>query len=45
MYKRKLEKYNNKTSIVIREHSEQKEQCISEYYKDYNLQSMNLNMT
>ena len=45
MYKRKLKKHNNKASIVIREHSEQKKQCISEHYKDYDLQLMNLNMT
>ena len=45
MYKRKLEKCNNKASIMIREHSEQKEQHISEYYKDYDLQSINLDIT
>ena len=45
MYERKLKKYNNKASIVIEEHSEQKKQHISEHYKDYDLQSMNLNMT
>ena len=45
MYKRKLKKHNNKASIVIRECSEQKKQCTSEHYKDYNLQSMNLDMT
>ena len=45
MYERKLEKYNNKASIVIEECSEQKKQCISEHYKDYDLQSMNLDTT
>ena len=45
MYERKLKKHNNKASIVIEEHSEQKEQHISEYYKDYSLQSMNLDIT
>ena len=45
MYERKLKKYNNKVSIVIEECSEQKEQCISEHYKDYDLQSMNLDVT
>ena len=45
MYERKLKKHNNKASIVITEHSEQKEQHISEHYKNYNLQSMNLDMT
>ena len=44
MYKRKLKKHNNKVSIVIEECLEQKKQHISEYYKDYNLQSMNLDM-
>ena len=44
MYKRKLKKYNNKASIVIRECLEQKKQHISKHYKDYNLQSMNLDM-
>ena len=44
MYKRKLKKCNNKTSIVIKEHSEQKKQCISDYYKDYDLQLINLDM-
>ena len=45
IYKRKLKKCNNKASIVIEEQSEQKKQHISEHYKDYNLQSMNLDMT
>ena len=45
MYKRKLKKHNNKASIIVREQSEQKEQCISEHYKNYDLQSMNLDMT
>ena len=45
MYERKLKKCNNKASIVIEECSEQKKQHISEHYKDYDLQSMNLNMT
>ena len=45
MYERKLKKHNNKAPIVIREWSEQKEQHISEHYKDYDLQSMNLDMT
>ena len=44
MYERKLKKCNNKASIIIREHLEQKEQHTSEHYKDYDLQSMNLNM-
>ena len=42
MYKRKLKKCNNKASIVIERCLEQKKQCISEHYKDYNLQSINL---
>ena len=45
MYKQKLEKCNNKASIIIREQSEQKEQCISEHYKGYDLQSMDLDAT
>ena len=45
MYKRKLKKHNNKASIIIEEWSEQKKQCISEHYKDYDLQSINLNVT
>ena len=45
MYKRKLEKHNNKASIVIRGQSEQKEQHISEHYKGYGLQPMDLDMT
>ena len=45
MYERKLKKHNNKASIVIREQSEQKKQHTLEHYKDYNLQSMNLDMT
>ena len=45
MYKRKLKKHNNRASIVIREWSEQKKQPISEHYKDYDLQLMNLDMT
>ena len=45
MYKRKLKKCNNKTSIVITECLEQKEQYILEHYKDYDLQLMNLNVT
>ena len=45
IYKRKLKKYNNKVLIIIREQSEQKKHYISEHYKDYNLQSMNLDIT
>ena len=45
MYERKLKKHNNKALIIIRECSEQKKQCISEHYKDYDLQSMNLDTT
>ena len=45
MYERKLKKCNNKALIVIEECSEQKKQCIFEHYKDYDLQSINLNMT
>ena len=45
MYERKLKKHNNKASIVIEECLEQKKQHISEHYKDYDLQSMNLDMT
>ena len=45
MYKRKLKKHNNKASIIIREYSEQKKQCTSKHYKDYDLQSMNLDIT
>ena len=45
MYERKLKKHNNKVSIVIRECLEQKKQHISEHYKDYDLQSMNLDIT
>ena len=44
MYERKLKRYNNKASIIIKERSEVKKQYISEHYKDYNLQSMNLDM-
>ena len=45
MYKRKLKKCNNKALIVIEEQLEQKKQHISEHYKDYNLQSINLDIT
>ena len=45
MYKRKLEKCNNKASIIIEEQLEQKKQHTSRHYKDYNLQSMNLDIT
>ena len=45
MYERKLEKHNNKASIMIRECSEQKKQHTSKHYKDYSLQSMNLDIT
>ena len=45
IYKRKLKKHNNKASIVIREHSEQKKQYISKHCNNYNLQLMNLDMT
>ena len=45
MYERKLKKCNNKASIIVREWLEQKKQCISEHYKDYDLQLMNLDMT
>ena len=45
IYEWKLEKHNNKASIVIEEWSEQKEQHISEHYKSYDLQSMNLDAT
>ena len=45
MYERKLEKCNNKALIVIEECSEQKEQRTSEHYKDYDLQSMDLDVT
>ena len=45
MYERKLKKCNNKALIIIEERIEQKKQCTSEHYKDYDLQSMNLNMT
>ena len=44
MYKRKLKKHNNKASIIIRECSEQKKQHTSKYYKDYDLQLINLDM-
>ena len=45
MYERKLKKYNHKAFIIIRERSEQKKQCTLRHYKDYDLQSMNLDMT
>ena len=45
MYKQKLEKCNNRASIIIREWSEQKKQHTSEHYKGYDLQSMDLDMT
>ena len=45
MYERKLKKHNNKVSIVIEEYLEQKKQHTSEYYKDYDLQSINLDVT
>ena len=45
MYKQKLEKHNNRASIIIREQSEQKKQHISEHYKGYDLQSMDLDAT
>ena len=44
MYKRKLKKHNIKTLIVIRRQLEWKKQQISKYYKDYNLQLINLDM-
>ena len=40
-----MKKCNNKALIVIRERSEQKKQHISEHYKDYNLQLINLDTT
>ena len=45
IYKRKLKKHNNKALIVIEEQSKQKKQHIFRHYKDYNLQSMNLDIT
>ena len=45
MYERKLKKCNNKASIVIEEQSEQKKQHTLRHYKDYDLQSMNLDVT
>ena len=45
MYEWKLEKYNDKVSIVIERQTEQKKQRTSEHYKDYKLQSMNLDIT
>ena len=44
MYERKLKKHNIKALIVIKRQSEQKKQQISEHYKDYNLQLINLNI-
>ena len=44
MYKRKLKKYNNKALIVIERQSEHKKQQILKYYKDYNLQLINLDI-
>ena len=44
MYKRKLKKHNNKALIIVEEWLEQKKQHISEHYKDYDLQSINLNV-
>ena len=44
MYERKLKKCNHKVSIIIEERSEQKEQHIFRHYKDYDLQSMNLDI-
>ena len=37
MYKRKLEKCNDKVLIVIRRQLEWKKQWTLEHYKDYNL--------
>ena len=45
MYERKLKKHNNKASIVIEEWLKQKKQHILRHYKDYDLQSINLDMT
>ena len=45
IYKWKLKKHNNKVLIVIERWIEQKEQRTLEYYKDYRLQSMNLDIT
>ena len=45
IYERKLEKCSNKASIVIEEWSDKKKQHISEHYKDYDLQSINLDVT
>ena len=45
MYERKLKKHNNKASIIIKEQLEQKKQHISEHYKDYDLQSIDFNIT
>ena len=42
IYKRKLKKHNNKASIIIREWLKQKKQHTLRHYKDYDLQSMNL---
>ena len=44
MYERKLKKHN-KVLIVIEEWLKQKKQCTLRHYKDYDLQSINLDMT
>ena len=44
MYERKLKKHNIKALIVIRRQLEWKKQWTSKHYKDYNLQSMNLDI-
>ena len=40
-----MKKHNHKASIIIEEELEQKKQHTSEHYKDYDLQSMNLDVT
>ena len=44
IYEQKLKKHDNKVLIVIRKQIEQKEQQISEHYKSYKLQLINLDM-
>ena len=44
IYKQKLKKHDNKVLIVIERQIEQKEQQTSEYYKNYKLQLINLNL-
>ena len=45
MYEQYLEKWSTNAPVVVRKNNKWEESWIQEHYKDYDLQSMNLNMT